>query len=273
MNNSCAVLHRLATRHPSLQLSDLTRQSDERQSVASTFVATNQQALLQRLSIYSEGYFGRIAGAMRKGFEVTALALGQEAFDECVWRYLRKYPSSQPNLRWVGCHFPAFLKQSSAEEQFEWHGKPWLAELAALEWAHSLAFDAASIAPVLFSDLRAVPPEDWGSVFLAWHPTVQRVNTHHELLSLLEGSTDWDLPQRISQHVLIWRVGLNVVHQPLSSGDTALFDALKHGLSIAEFCCKVAESRQLEEQQAAVEAGCLLNRWMSDHCLVRIAPS
>ena len=96
---------------------------------------------VQRLEIYANATFHRMREALEQEFDALARALGDTGFHDLVASYLLVHPSRRPSLRHVGEALPEFLAGHGVAEPFRrrW---PWAADLARLEWALSLAFDA-----------------------------------------------------------------------------------------------------------------------------------
>ncbi|MCZ3030502.1 hypothetical protein NYY88_19540, partial [Acinetobacter baumannii] len=83
------------------------------------------------------------------------------------------YPSAHYSLRWLGERFPAFIVEHLVAEQ----SAP-LAELARLEWAFTLAFDAPQGEPLALADMAQLAPEDWPGLQVNLAPSVQQMLCH-----------------------------------------------------------------------------------------------
>lgn len=117
---------------------------------------------LPRLAIYRDAYSARLAGALRTNFPALAALLGDAAFDDLARRYARDHPSHHPSIRWHG--------ERLADYELG-HGA--LNDLARMEWALGLAFDAPD-APVADAvAMSAIPVARWGALPVTPHPSVQ----------------------------------------------------------------------------------------------------
>ena len=96
----------------------------------------------ERLAIYANMYFARIRGVVEEDFPATARAAG-DGLEALLRDYLETYPPSDPSLRRVGRHLPAFLAAAPTAADREL-----LKELAELEWTMIEAFDASDESPL-----------------------------------------------------------------------------------------------------------------------------
>jgi hypothetical protein len=85
----------------------------------------------ERQGVYIEAYFARLAESLAADFPAVALACGQERFARLVAAYLRSSPPRGPSLADAGAALAAYLARGWARRE----RMPWLADLAALEWA------------------------------------------------------------------------------------------------------------------------------------------
>lgn len=81
------------------------------------------------LNIYKNSYVERIIDALSQDYPVLKAHLGNDAFASLIRDYLKKYPSTHFNLRFVGKQLPHFILSCDADFL------PY-AELARLEWLY-----------------------------------------------------------------------------------------------------------------------------------------
>lgn len=118
---------------------------------------------VQRLDVYRNGYFIRLEKALARNFPVTDAVLGQEDFAQLAGLYVLEHPSRHPNLRNIGCHFPAWLRGCSRVAA---------GDLAAVEWAALRVFDGPDTVPATVSCLDSVAPDDWATLSIMLAPTL-----------------------------------------------------------------------------------------------------
>lgn len=98
----------------------------------------------QHLSIYRQSYIARLRSCMQSQFKCLAYALGESLFQDFADQYLDSHPSTSYTLNDLGKSFAVFLEntrpQDQEEEEENW--PQFMIELAAFEYALSVAFDA-----------------------------------------------------------------------------------------------------------------------------------
>ncbi|HSN20698.1 MAG TPA: putative DNA-binding domain-containing protein, partial [Usitatibacter sp.] len=102
----------------------------QRAILADAPVAEGMLSAGSRPGIYRHAYRARLAGALAANYPALAAALGAAAFRELAERYARMHPSRRYSIRWHGDR----LAEALDDER--------LADLARMEWALGIAFDA-----------------------------------------------------------------------------------------------------------------------------------
>ena len=120
------------------------------------------------LAIYHNAYQARLQEVLRGDYPAILNWLGDDEFEELAAAYLRQNPSAHYSLRWLGKGLEAFIRQHLVPEQ----SAP-LAELAALEWAFTLAFDAPTGTLLTMQDMATLAPEDWPTLQVSPSPSLQ----------------------------------------------------------------------------------------------------
>ena len=146
-------------------------------------------------------------------------------------------PSAHYSLRWLGERFPAFLVEHLVQE----HSAP-LAELARLEWAFTLAFDAPQGEPLGVNDMAQLAPENWPGLQVGLAPSVQQVLCQFNSVAIWRASKDEsDFPDsqalELAQMCLVWR-HQNVCHyRSLEPAEArALVGMVTTGWNFSELC-------------------------------------
>ena len=111
---------------------------------------------LQRLDIYRGMYLLRMEEALAIDYPALKHFLGAEAFLHLVTRYVDLYPSRSYTLNRLGDHLPEFVAACGdlAHREF-------CHDLARLEYALTMVFDAVETPPLTPEAVRAVPQPDW----------------------------------------------------------------------------------------------------------------
>jgi hypothetical protein len=219
-----------------------------------------------RLSIYSEAYRLRLTGALASTLPRLQQLLGDEQFAEVAREYIDLCPSSYPSIRWFGDRMPQLLLKSFPQQ-------PWLAELAAWEWAIAAAFDGADAEPVGIEALAAVAPEHWPALTFQFHPTVQVLPMHTNAPVAFKAlSADDSPPEPVTveapQSWLIWRAGLKTQYRSLSPDESAALEVMRGGGSFEMLCDALCAWHDGDAVPA--QAAGLLKRWVVEQMIVGV---
>lgn len=200
---------------------------------------------VEGLQIYHHAYRARLVEALRGDYPSVHHWLGDEEFDDLAHAYLRAHPSAHFSLRWLGARLADFIESWLVPEQAES-----LAELARLEWAFTLAFDAAEGEPLTLEHMARLSPGEWPALRLALLPSVQQVPCRHNSLALwravkeereFPGSHLLERPELC----LAWRQGLVGQYRSLAEEEgRALLGMVEQGWSFARLCEELGEPMQ-----------------------------
>ncbi|MCU0686161.1 MAG: DNA-binding domain-containing protein [Polyangiaceae bacterium] len=217
-----------------------------------------------RLGIYASMYVSRMVDVLAEDYRLGRLWLGAEVFDRLAAEYLARHPSRNPSLRHFGRRLPEFVRSHPLGE-----ARPGLADLLALEWARSDAFDAADAEVRAWASFTTIEPQAWPSLQIALVPAarfVQLETSADELWSALdEGRAPPELrlgPRRL----LVWRRQFVVYHRPLPDDEASALEAIVAGAPFERVCeCFVRPGEAAEG--AAVRAFGALQQWAVDELL------
>ena len=216
------------------------------------------------LAIYHHAYRARLLETLRGDYAAVHAWLGDDEFDALMHAYLRAHPPRHYSLRWLGEQLPDFIEQHLVAEQ----AAP-LAELARLEWAFTLAFDAADTEALSLEQVAALPAEHWPTLQFAAHPSLQRLPCRYNSVALWRAMKDGDefpgsQPLATEEWCLVWRQALVCRYRALAAAEGAALQCLLGGASFAELCASLASHG---EQAPALAAG-WLKQWLQDGLLI-----
>jgi hypothetical protein len=216
-----------------------------------------------RVSIYADMYRTRLLDALREDFPRLRAIVGDTAFAAAAGRYFASRPSTHPSLRYLGEGFADHLGTESLP-------RPFLPDLARLEWARVEVFDAADPEPLRLADLAALPAAEWPALRLRPIAACRLVTAAwpvHEIWSAAgEGRADVEFAA-LPSTIRVWREGWEVSHAAMGQTEQDAFRLLQQGAPFATLCAAVEVGRDTEA--AAREAGALLMRWLEDGLLAR----
>lgn len=216
----------------------------------------------RRLRIYTHAYRARLAGVLRDDYPGLRALAGDEGFEALALAYVDATPSTHPNVRWYGAKLPAFLRGRAP-----WSARAELHEMAQLEWALGLAFDAADDATVDFATLAALAPADWPALRLRSHPSLQRARFTHNVAAIrraLDGGEPLPALETFAsrQHWAAWRKDTIVRHRRLDDDEAAALDAMAAGAHFAGLCERLCDWHAPDD--VAARAAAMLRRWVDD---------
>lgn len=218
----------------------------------------------QGLAIYHNAYRARLLEALRGDYPAVHGWLGDEEFDALALAYLNAHPSQHFSLRWLGAKLAAFIDGYLIPTQ----ASP-LSELARLEWAFTLAFDAPEGQPLSLAQMAELPAEDWPTLQVRLLPSVQWLAFRHNSLAIWRACKEQgDFPGSQSlaevETCVVWRDQLITRYRSLAADEaTALRGMTEQGWTFAELCAQLSE----RGEQAPLQAVTWLRQWLGDGLL------
>jgi len=275
LEESKTALWTLTTRHSLLELRDLDELSDARVRMGDAFIGQDDHDKLERLAIYNSDYVNRLLSHLTETFPAIARELGRGTFEEWAWRYLRTHPSTHPDLRWVGRHFPSFIEVAAAQQGAPL--PPWLADLARLEWARHDVFGRPDCPALDWQSLCALPPQKWPSLALRFVPAFCVVRCRFDVaarwqeLVILQSTPDRPPPEVDgSVEIAVWRRDVDVLHRRLDAVDGALHQALIELPLLEHATDAVARALGFDAVQTARTCLATLKLWTEHAWLARL---
>jgi hypothetical protein len=187
------------------------------------------------LAVYRNNVFTNYRKALRDDFPAILALVGEGFFQSACDAYAREHASQSGDLNRFGAAFMEFLKIWPPARSLAY-----LPDVARLEWAIHLAFNAAEAAPLQLESLAAVPP---GLVpRLRWHlhPSAVLIESRYPVYAIWristlapEGNEQVDLdagPDRL----LVVRRGASVEIEPLALAEWTALTALAAGGTLAD---------------------------------------
>lgn len=218
----------------------------------------------ERLAIYADAYRLRLIEVLADDYPALKVMAG-ERFAPLARDYIETHPSRVCNARWYGAELPAFLRAAAP-----WSQQPALAEMAALEWAMTLVFDAADEPLADIEAAGKLRPEAWSAMAPVPITALRRLALRWNVGEIRK-AVDRKTPPPAAQALaaaepwLVWRKDLTVYYRLLESDEAAALDAARNGARFAQLCETLA--RQLDESQVAARAAGLLKRWLDDRLI------
>jgi hypothetical protein len=248
------------------------------EAVTAIIASDARASAVDRLDVYANMYFFRILDVLRADYPKVAAVLGDAVFHNLATDYLPAHPSRHPSLRFVGAALPGFLGGHAVARD-----RPWLPELAALEWARVDVFDRADTPTQTREALATVAPEAFAEIPLRTVAACALVPATHaveETWRAVEAAGDADTETEARPHepprladpthaVLVWRRGVSVQHRTIVGPERRALDALRAGTTFGALCAALADESESEEAAARLAVQ-LLGQWLADELLARV---
>src|SRR5438105_10352999 len=143
---------------------------------------------LERVGIYRGMYLARLSEALETDYPAVRHFLGEDGFYDLTARYVAVYPSQSYTLNRLGDHLPDFIAtQTDLPKQDFVH------DLAQLELALTMIFDAEETPVLTAEQIAAVPPDAWENARLK-PIQAMRVMAFHYPVSAYLGGVDEENP-------------------------------------------------------------------------------
>jgi hypothetical protein len=196
-----------------------------------------------RLSIYGDGYYWRLIDCLGANYEVLKKVLGENSFAELCRDYLDKYPSRYKCIDDVGADLSVFIKRHRVSK-----GRPYLAELAALEWAVHQSMYADDVPPLDPKRLSSLTPEQWARAKITLDPSVRLMKFNWSLDTLWRNGR-WRA-RREKIHLLVYRRDDKLVRIPrITPAQYQLLESLQKGRALGESLGRLPKGKNYPVQQ------------------------
>jgi hypothetical protein len=186
-----------------------------------------------RLRVYTTGYPVRVHDSLAETYPALAHWVGEPAFDALAHRYAAAMPLTSYNLNDAGAQMAAFLRHDVLTGD-----RPFLPDLAELEWRVARAFHASERPPL---DPRALPwtVDQWANAVLQFQPSVAVVASAWPVLDLW---TARDTPRDAidielhghPDHIVIRRTALIVRCESVMADEALALQLLLDGCCLGE---------------------------------------
>ena len=230
-------------------------------------VSTARADAAERVRVYVEAYRLRLLEVLQDNYTGLHGLLGDEQFDQMGRAYIDAHPSTHPSVRWFSRHLESFLKRA---EPYGEH--PYLAEMAAFEWAQGLVFDAADQPIAGLESLASVPPDAWAGLRFALHAAVQRLDMHWNVAQVWQALEAGETPELERSDAplpwLLWRAELLSHWRSLNADEAWALDAVREGRNFGELCEGLCQWH--EPSTVAMQAASFLKRWLTDGLITAV---
>lgn len=229
---------------------------------AARVVGSPQASGIERLNVYSHAYRARLVEILGNDFIGLRALAGEDEFDALCRHYVTETPSHTYNARWYGARLPLFLRVTAP-----WSGNLALSEMAELDWAIGLSFDAADEATVGESDVAALDPSEWPDMRCRLTASVRRLFNNWNIGDIRRATDRGETPPalqklRIPESWIVSRQEHTVRYRLLEGDESDALDGVERGLSFAELCEQLCEWHAPDS--VALRVATLFKAWIQN---------
>lgn len=186
----------------------------------------------ERVEIYGNMYFWRLQDCLDGDFQSVKYAVGDVEFADLTKAYLVKHPSRYYNLNRLGSDFPTFLRAQKDHPH-----RIFISELAELERAIEVVFDAPRASSIRRSTIQRIPPEAWPQTHIEFIPAFSLHAFTHPINSFVDAvrkDAGPSMPARQKTWVAVYRKNHSVWRMDLNRQQFVILRALKSGHTVGE---------------------------------------
>lgn len=186
----------------------------------------------QRIGVYHDMYMLRMVEALEFDYPGVAHYLGHARFHRLVEGYVGAHPSRSYTLNRLGDHLPEYVRT------IDWLPRRALvADLARLELAITLVFDAAQNDALSASEIVSVPAEAWPEIRFSPIDAMRLLRLDYPVDDYLQAiKQDGAHPplRKSPRWLLVFRSDLSVRQVTLPRREWTMLDAICRGLALAD---------------------------------------
>lgn len=192
-----------------------------------------------RVLIYINAYFSRLAEALQTDFKFTYRTIGSDHFEQFVTGFLLQYPSHSFTIEDLGSNLEQYIRSHRLISEH-----PFLADLAALEWAHLQAFFADNLSPLNLAKLQEFTPQDWNLATITLDPTVRIVKSGWNFAYLWEKADDENIlenhpPDAGETFHLVYREGQDIFVEVMAPEQAELLLGFQNQETLENVCERI----------------------------------
>jgi hypothetical protein len=212
----------------------------------------------RRFGVYRNNVYASLIDVLQARFPVVSRLVGEEFFRAMARVYIEKEAPRSAVLLRYGTSFPSFVVSFPPAQSV-----PYLADIAALEWAWHAAYHAADAAPLALDELASVADQA-GDAVLKLHPSLGLINSAFPIVTIYELHAETrDPPQTKleaeAEDALVLRPDLDVEIRRLPPGAATFIETLRDGRSIGEAAAAAFETAPSFDLEANL-AGLMTSR-------------
>ena len=222
----------------------------------------------ERVAIYGEMYFLRLAECLAEDYPAVKKLVGPAGFEKLARAYLKKHPSRHYSLSALGKQLPDFLAGTTKTPR---HAM--LADVARVERAISESFDAQVSPSLSPADLAMIPPSAWETARIRMTESLQLLALEHRGNAIVTACRqDKEIPSlgRAKSWVAVFRKEWTVWRMDLTEPMHAVLGALAGGKPLARALSTGARSYEGTPESMQSDVHRWFREWATEGLFVEI---
>ncbi|MGB1255794.1 MAG: putative DNA-binding domain-containing protein [Thiolinea sp.] len=234
--------------------------TNDRKMFSEQVFAQGQLSAEQRIGIYRNSVHGILWQYLASLYEVCDQLLGEKFFEQLSDEFIDHHPPASPFLSDYGEQLPSFMRAHEALSDM-----PWISDIAAVEWARHAAWNDVNQPTVDFNQLAMLPPEQQLELRFRLPNSARLIRspyaTHaiwlaHQPEDHPDKQTLEDIQLQQATQLIIWRKGIELHQNSLSTEEWAFLHALQDNKTLAEL------SEEFAEQTGILLPTAIQNGWI-----------
>lgn len=217
----------------------------------------------ERVEIYADMHIARLVGVLGEDYAAVRALVGEHDFDHHLARgYLADHPSHSFTLSVLGRHLPDWI-----EGQDDLDRRELLTDVARLELAMTVVFDAPREVALTPADMQALPADTWSDPKPRLIGALELLEFAHEANAIVRSvRLEQPMPtlEPSATRVLVWRKDDVVWRRELEPAAFALLTAIKQGATLAEAIAEAESVHEGDEEELGAKVGRWMGEWADD---------
>lgn len=214
---------------------------DKESSALSGIIGAQGLSGAEAISIYRSNFLENLSNGLKISFPVVVAILGEACFKYVAYDFALKTPSLSGDLNDYGSDFPAYLRGHPDTETL-----PYIAEVAALEWAIDLSSREGDTAYVDLAMFATYSADVLLQLKLPIHPAcfILQFNWPAHAIWQAHQQENWSKPLQITQgdfFACVARADDTVRTMPLSYTEYVFLNHLAQGHPLGAALCTAQE--------------------------------
>lgn len=184
----------------------------------------------KRFAVYRNNVHVGLVGVLAAKYPVCARLVGEEFFTAMARIYVADHKPVSPIMMHYGADFPAFIGDFAGARSV-----PYLSDMAALEAAWSVAYNAADASPVTLAEIAAIDPDVLPDLTLKPHPATGLITSDFPIGSIWAAHQVPGVKVRAgAEAVLVTRPAMEVKVTVIPTADAAFAQDVLRGATVGD---------------------------------------